>query len=344
MSTPEPTDDTGNDASAETVTLAEDAAGEHAGNDSGPGPAAEDAHGGAPAPEDAPGTDSADSAESAEAAEAADGATAGARPEQAASDRFAFLPSPLFVLLVGVTALAGYFSWTRAEVEWTGDASTVYLPAVFILGGWITSLAVHEYAHALLAYRFGDRSLRGGPYLRLNPFRFRELFAGLLMPLVFLVLGPLGLTGPALYVDRSAVPSRGKRTLIALSGIAASLLLAVAFAIAVRSLVPPDAVTDNWMIGGLMFLCYLNLTAALVNLLPIPGTDGFDAIAPYLPGGVARQAREAGLFGVIAIFAVLWFPEANAVFINLMYGLFRLVGLPQLDIGFGQFLFQFWLG
>ncbi|ASU82672.1 site-2 protease family protein [Nocardiopsis gilva YIM 90087] len=326
MSTPEPTDDTGNDASAETATLAADEAGEHAGNDSGPDAA-----------------DTAESTESATVADAADDATAGQKAERTASDRFAFLPSPLFVLLIGVTALAGYFSWTRAEVEWTGDASTVYLPFVFILGGWIASLAIHEYAHALVAYRFGDRSLRGGPYLRLNPFRFRQLFAGLLLPLVFLFLGVVGLTGPALYVDRSAVPSRGKRTLIALSGIAASLLLAVAFAVAVRALVPPDAVTDNWMIGGLMFLCYLNLTAALVNLLPIPGTDGFDAIAPYLPQGVARQARDAGLFGVIAIFAVLWFPEAHLAFLNVMYGLFQLLGLPQLDIGFGEFLFQFWL-
>ncbi|MBB6173304.1 Zn-dependent protease [Nocardiopsis mwathae] len=324
MSTPEPTDDTGADPSADTATLATDTAAEPAGRTAG------DAAAG-------------DTAEAEDTAEAGDTAEDTAAASTGGADRSAFLPSPLFVLLLGVTALAGYFSWTRAEVDWTGDASTVYLPFVFILGGWIISLAVHEYAHALVAYLYGDRSLRGSAYLRLNPFRYRHLFAGLLMPVVFLLLGPLGLTGPALQVDRSAVPSRLERTVIALSGIIASLLLAVGFAAAVWLLVPSHMVTDNWMIGGLMFLCYLNATAALVNLLPVPGTDGFDAIAPYLPEPIARQGRDAGLFGVIAIFAVLWFPPVNAAFINFMFGLFDLVGMPQLDIGFGELLVQFWV-
>ncbi|QBI52572.1 site-2 protease family protein [Streptomonospora litoralis] len=252
------------------------------------------------------------------------------------------LPSPVFVLLLGIAGLAGWFSWTRAEVGWTGDDSTVYLPFVFILAGWVVSVCLHEFGHAALAYRFGDRALRGGGYLRLNPFRFSELFSSLLMPAAFLLLGGIGLTGPATYLDPDAVPSRSRRSLIAAAGIAVNLVLAAAAAAAVAVLVPAGMFTDNWMLGGLMYLCYLNLTAALLNMLPLPGLDGFGVLAPYLPGSAAQTARRWGVFGVIAVFAVLWVPQVNVAVPGLMTDLFAAVGLVQMDVGFGEVLLRFW--
>ncbi|KII00601.1 hypothetical protein LP52_00365 [Streptomonospora alba] len=252
------------------------------------------------------------------------------------------LPSPFFVLLLGIAGLAGWFSWTRAEVDWTGDDSTVYLPFVFILAGWIISLALHEYGHAALAYRFGDRSLRGSGYLRLNPFGFRDLFAGLLMPVAFLLLGGIGLPGPATYLDPSAVPGKARRSLVATAGITVNLVLAAATAAAVVLLVPAEMFTDNWMLGGLMYLCYLNLGAALLNVLPIPGLDGFGVIAPHLPGDAAERMRPWGLFGVIAVFAVLWVPPVNVEVPRVMTQVFAGLGLPQIDVGFGEVLLRFW--
>ncbi len=264
------------------------------------------------------------------------------RDAPATPSRADLLPSPFIVLLVGVTALAGWFSWTRAELDWGGDGSTVYLPFVFVLAGWVVSLALHEFAHAALAYRFGDRSLRGSGYLRLNPFGFRELFANLLLPAVIPILGGIGMTGPASYIDHTAVTSRRGRALVALAGPATSLLIAAALAVTIGVLVPADSVTDNWALAGLMFLCHLNLTAALISLLPVPGLDAFDAVAPYLSQRVARRGRAFALFGVIAVFGVLWFPYVNTALFELMHHLFALVGLPQIDVGFGRLVFQFW--
>ncbi|GAB3449227.1 site-2 protease family protein [Streptomonospora sediminis] len=272
----------------------------------------------------------------------ADGSAAGAGGGDRARSAADLLPSPVFVLLLGITGLAGWFSWTRAEIDWTGDDATVYLPFVFIAAGWIVSVCLHEFGHAVLAYRFGDRSLRGGGYLRLNPFRFSELFSSLIMPLAFLLLGGIGLTGPATYLDPAAVPSRARRSLAAAGGIGISLVLAAAGIAAVALLVPAGMFTDNWMIGGLMYLCYLNLTAALVNVLPIPGLDGFGVIAPYLPGSWAEKVRPWGVFGVIAVFAVLWVPAVNVAVPGLVTEAFAAVGLTQMDVGFGEILLRFW--
>ncbi|RNL78190.1 site-2 protease family protein [Halostreptopolyspora alba] len=252
------------------------------------------------------------------------------------------MPSPLIVLLLGVTGLAGWLSWTRAELDWGGNPDTVYLPFVFVLSGWIVSVALHEFAHAALAYGFGDRALRGSGYLRLNPFGFRDRFANLVLPVVFCVLGGIGLTGPAGYLDHAAVGGRFRRSLVALAGPAVSLLIAAALAGVLGVLVEPEARTNNWALAGMMYLCHLNLVTALVSLLPIPGLDGFDAVSPYLPEHAARRGRALGLFGVIAVFGVLWLPYVNAAFFGLVLEVFSLAGFPQIDINFGRVVFQFW--
>ncbi|MFW5416517.1 site-2 protease family protein [Nocardiopsis sp. CNT-189] len=275
-----------------------------------------------------------------------------------------FVPSPVFLLVLAVTGIAGWFSWNRTELElgWT-EGGSVYAPFVFIIGGWIVSVAVHEFAHALVAYLSGDRGLRGSGYLRLNPFAYRErritlsgergggAFTGLVLPLLFVVIGGLGITGPASYTDREAIGGRGRRMLAPLAGIVASLVLAVLLAAAVTVLLPVGSVTDNWFIGGLMFLCFLNLTAALVNLLPVPGLDGYGILVPLLEAatasprrfeGMERAARGFGLFGVIAVFGVLWLPEVQMVYLNEITGLFQAIGMPQMDVLYGDVLMRFW--
>lgn len=257
-----------------------------------------------------------------------------------------FLPSPFFVLLLGLTGIAGWLSWRAAEVEWTGDPTVrPLLPPLAIILAWLIVLALHEYAHALPAYRSGDRALRGSGYLRLNPFGFRDLFAGAVLPTAYLVLGGFGMTGPATYVDRSAVGSRARRFLIALAGPLATLLVAAALVVVVSLLVPAGQDTDNWAIAAMAFVSYAAFTAAVINLLPLPGLDGFDALAPFLPEQWVERAEGMRLFGSIAVFAVLWFPVVNAPFTDAMEHLLNLLTPNPLYNGFifhGLLLLEFW--
>jgi Zn-dependent protease len=259
-----------------------------------------------------------------------------------------FLPSPVFVLLLGLAGFAGWLSWRAVELEWVeeGTAVTPLIPPLLILLGWIVSVAVHEFAHALAAHLAGDRSLRGGGYLRLNPFTYRETFAGLVLPVLYLGLGGFGMTGPPTYVGWDRIRTPGRRAAVALAGPLASLLLAAALAVTVSILVPPGNDTTNWAIAALAFLCFANLTAALVNLLPVPGLDGFEVLAAFL--GDHRwigTARANALFGSVAVFALLWFPLVNQRFFNLLYSLLEWA-LPNPAVSgmvfHGQLLLQFW--
>src|SRR5690606_41778311 len=100
--------------------------------------------------------------------------------------------------------------------------------------------------------------------LRLNPVAYRErritasgergggVFTGLVLPVLFVVIGGLGIPGPASHTDREAIGGRGRRMLAPLAGIVASLVLAVLLAAAVPVLRPGGSVADNRFVGGAM--------------------------------------------------------------------------------------------
>ena len=258
-----------------------------------------------------------------------------------------FLPSPLFVLVLGLAGFAGWLSWRAIELEWTaeGTAVTPLIPPLLILLGWIVSVAVHEFAHALAAHLAGDRSLRGSAYLRLNPFGYRQAFGGLVLPVVYLGLGGFGLNGPPTYVDWDSIPSRGRRVVVALAGPLASLLLSAALALTVSLLVPVGQDSVNWAISSLAFLAFANLTSALVNLLPFPGLDGYHVLAAFRGSKWTEFVVANGLFCSIAVFAVLWLPVIRDLFDTLIYTFFEQV-LPNPTVSgmmfHGKLLLQFW--
>ncbi|MEU3310226.1 site-2 protease family protein [Nocardiopsis sp. NPDC006832] len=288
--------------------------------------------------------------ETGEAARSEEAEATGSKDDEkapAAPSRADFMPSPLFVLVLGLAGFAGWLSWRAIELEWAaeGTAVTPLIPPLLILLGWIVSVAVHEFGHALAAYLSGDRSLRGSAYLRLNPFGYRQAFGGLVLPVAYLGLGGFGLNGPPTYVDWDAIPSRGRRVMVALAGPLTSLALSAVLALTVTLLVPAGQDSVNWAISSLAFLSFANMTSALVNLLPIPGLDGYHVLAAFRGAKWTGFVVANGLFCSIAVFAVLWLPGIRDLFDTLIYTMFEQI-LPNPTIPgmmfHGKLLLQFW--
>jgi len=149
---------------------------------------------------------------------------------------------------------------------------------VVVLVGWIFSLCLHEFAHAAVAYAGGDTSVREKGYLTFNPLRYVDPVASIFIPLLFLLLGGIGLPGGAVYINQARLRSRYWVTLVSLAGPAANLLLAVLLGLVLKfGVAPPNAAP------ALAFLGLLQVTALILNLLPIPPLDGYRAISPFLP-------------------------------------------------------------
>ncbi|HEX4729272.1 MAG TPA: site-2 protease family protein, partial [Jatrophihabitans sp.] len=132
-------------------------------------------------------------------------------------------PSPVFLGLLVATALGGYLSWTAV-----GDDRTTRLGVfLFILAGWVVTLSLHEFAHALLAWRFGDHEVEARGYLTLNPLRYSHPVLSILLPVLFIAMGGIGLPGGAVYLHPQRFRTDLQRTLVSLAGPATNLVFAV---------------------------------------------------------------------------------------------------------------------
>ncbi|HYM67094.1 MAG TPA: site-2 protease family protein, partial [Patescibacteria group bacterium] len=242
--------------------------------------------------------------------------------------------SPVFLAIVGVTAASGVGLWTGAL-----PGLTVVLTLTFVTAGWIASLCVHEFSHALVAYLGGDRAVAASGYLTLDPLRYTNLLLSVVMPIVFLLLGGIGLPGGAVYINRGALRSRKWDSAVSLAGPAGTLLCGLL--VAAPFLIPGH---QSWIttgnlafFGALAFLGFIEAVALLLNLLPIPGLDGFGVVRPWLPYSVQDWAVRYGGLAIIGIFVVLWYvaPVRDAFFSTVQ----QLTAIVQIDpglIGYGQ--------
>ncbi len=247
--------------------------------------------------------------------------------------------SPVFIGLVAITAAAGVLLWFGILPALAGA-----LTILFVTAGWITSVCVHEFAHAFVAYLGGDRSVRASGYLDLNPLRYANVLLSLVMPVLFLLLGGIGLPGGAVYVDRGALRSRAWDSAVSVAGPLGTLVCGLI--VASPFMIPGSAgwlnETNAGFFGALAFLGFIEAIALVLNLLPVPGLDGYGIIRPWLPYTLQGLANQYGQLGILAVFGVLWFvaPVSHAFFQSVLQ-ITNLAGIPPILIGYGQANFRF---
>jgi len=256
-----------------------------------------------------------------------------ARPH--VTNRAAFRPSPIFLGIVAVVGVSGWALWTEA-------IEAKYAAFLFVLAGWLLSLCLHEYAHAVVAYRGGDHSVAAQGYLTLDPFKYTHAVYSIALPLLFVLLGGIGLPGGAVYINRSALRGRVRESLVSAAGPLTNVAFAFATLVPVAVFGPDDpAHLPFW--AALTFLGFLQITASLLNLLPVPGLDGFGILEPWLPEEHLRTAAKVAPFGFIILFVLLMVPALNRAFFGVIYGIVELFGISSNLVRFGDTLFRFWL-
>ncbi|MFE7117287.1 site-2 protease family protein [Streptomyces sp. NPDC057654] len=244
--------------------------------------------------------------------------------------------SSVFLALVAVMAVSGWAVWTGFS-KMPGVA--VFL---FVVSGWIVSLCLHEYAHARTALHSGDISIGAKGYLTLNPLKYTHAMLSIVLPVVFVILGGIGLPGGAVFIERHRIRGRWRHSLISAAGPLTNVLFA-AVCTAPFWLDALDGVPDDFRYA-LAFLALLQVTAAILNFLPMPGLDGYGVIEPWLSYKVRRQVEPLAPFGLLAVFAILWIPEVNSAFFDAIHALMRALGVSEWDTYWGRELFQVWRG
>jgi Zn-dependent protease len=263
--------------------------------------------------------------------------------------RNAFVPSPVFVGVLALVGVSGWMTWVRF-----GNVRVdVFL---LVISGWLVSLCLHEYAHAVVAYFSGDRGVAERGYLRLNPLKYTHPVLSIGLPVIVVILGGIGLPGGAVWVDHQHISSKVRQSLISAAGPATNVVFALVLAgpfLSGLADVPrfgTDASGQLSLVGGghlefwagLALLALLQVTAAVLNLLPVPGLDGGNLVHPWLSEQWKRGYNLVAPYGFILLFALLWQPQINRVFFGAVYWLAEGIGIPRLISQIGLQLMRFW--
>jgi Zn-dependent protease len=240
-------------------------------------------------------------------------------------------PSPLFLFLVAASVAGGALAALT-----TGPARTGGI-VLLVLGGWAVALCLHEFGHALTAYRGGDRSVREKGYLTLDIRRYTDPVMSLLLPLLLLALGGIPLPGGAVWINQAALRSRAVTSAVSLAGPLINLALGAALTAVVAASQLPDGLT-----AGLSYLALVQMLAFVLNILPVPGLDGFGVLEPYLPAQVRRFASSLGWYApLLLFFLIVSLPAAGNALFSVSFTVFAALGGDPLAAaaGFREFLF-----
>ena len=250
--------------------------------------------------------------------------------------------SPWFLALVAVTVVGGVLA-VLGTPEALASGSSALLTAgvvVFVLAGWAVSLCLHEFGHAFVAYRGGDLSVRDKGYLTLDIRRYTDVGLSFVLPVVFLLLGGIPLPGGAVWINHGAIRSRGTRSLVSLAGPGANLLIGAVLTAAV-ALVPMPV----GLAVALSCLAFIQVLAFVLNILPVPGLDGFGALEPYLSDPTRAMAARVRPWAPIVLFLVLiGLPGASQVFFTVGDAVFGAIGGDNELAAVGYNELFFWRG
>jgi Zn-dependent protease len=246
--------------------------------------------------------------------------------------------SAIFLGIVAAMAVGGWAAWTG----FGGSNGTRFAVFVFVTAAWVVSLCLHEYAHARTALHSGDGSVGTKGYLTLNPLKYTHAGLSIVLPVIFVIMGGIGLPGGAVFIERGRIRGRWRHSLISAAGPLTNVLFA-AVCTAPFWLHALDGVPAAFR-EALSFLALLQVTAALLNLLPVPGLDGYGILDPWLSHGIRRQVEPFAPFGLLAVFAVLLIPSVNTVFFDAIGSVLSTLGVQPFDAFSGQDLYSFWRG
>jgi Zn-dependent protease len=177
----------------------------------------------------------------------------------------------------------------------------------------LLGIILHEVAHGWMARRCGDPTAYSLGRLTLNPLPHID-------PMGLLVFALTSISRPFVFGWAKPVPINVRylrkpardMMFVALAGPLANMLLALAFAVALRATLQifPPAV---WLeVSGYQFVLrmlktgvIINFSLAWLNLLPIPPLDGSRILAWSLPGDLGWRFQGFGRYGFIILILLL---------------------------------------
>ena len=189
----------------------------------------------------------------------------------------------------------------------------------------VTAITVHEFAHALVAYRLGDPTAKLAGRLTLNPTAHLDPLG----TLALLLIG-FGWGKPTPFDPFNLRNIKRDSALISVAGAASNFIIATLLSLPyliayfTNSLSPQINMAYDILSIGI----WLNLILGVFNLIPVHPLDGFKVLAGLLPRDWYRDFMQTEKYGIfILIFLLITgtigkvlFPVVSSIFSLLIPG------------------------
>jgi Zn-dependent protease len=185
----------------------------------------------------------------------------------------------------------------------------VIVVAIMLLIGF----PVHEFSHALAAYRLGDSTAKHFGRLTLNPIAHFDPLGGILLAVSFIGAGfGFGWAKPTPVQPQNLAGGRRGEALVAAAGPLSNLVLAALAALPLRYIqASPELELQipAMALDILQLFILINLVLMVFNLLPVPPLDGSKVLFAFLPPRLSWQWRPVlEGYGFVLILLLFFLP------------------------------------
>lgn len=188
------------------------------------------------------------------------------------------------------------------------DPITFLIFLVVLVVPLLISITFHEWAHGIVAYKFGDPTPKIQGRLTFNPFAHLDVVGTLML----LIVG-IGWAKPV-EINPNNIKGRTKQLLVSLAGPASNFILGSVFAfifIFVQSHVHP---VSNLFVTVAKIIIKINFNLCVFNLIPIPPLDGSAIIRWILPNFLMELYDRIAAYGFIIILIILFTVKFSFVY------------------------------
>jgi Zn-dependent protease len=186
----------------------------------------------------------------------------------------------------------------------------------------LVGLPVHEFSHALAAFRLGDGTAKLFGRLTLNPIAHFDPVGGVLLAITFLGSAAagsafgFGWAKPTPVNPLNLMYGRRGEAIVAAAGPISNLVLAAAAAIPLRYLIanPNLYAQIPLLYEVLIYFVQINIVLMLFNLIPVPPLDGSKVMFAFLDRRTEYQIRPIlEQYGFLILIVLFFLPPGGSI-------------------------------